>query len=558
MALPDVTITVQDGSLGIVPASVANIHVKVGVCSGGVVNTMYSFTDKNTLSTTLGQGPLVEAAAHSLGVNGGPVYCMPINPSVAATVSAVVQAGTGTGTLAVTQGPAQQILVKMLAGTTQSTATFAVSVNGGPYGPTQGPYGAGPYTYAIPNTMTTLSLGAVTYTPGDVWTFATTGGIGTGGASSPPTLTSNVVDSFNPIITIVTSGALGAATFTYSVDGGNTTSATTLVPSTGKFAIPNTGIVLTFAGTFVAADTYTFTTTQAGYSNADVSAAFTALFADARQWGFVHIVGKATSIANAASLASVVDTQMTAAAVAYRFAFAVIEAPWDAVTNNDAAYAASTTFNTFASVRTQVCVGDCGLTSGTVSGRVLQRSIAWPYTARLALIPVGEDPGYVGRGSLTSVQSLYRNETATPGLDALRYVTLRTLPGYAGYYVTNGNLMAAAGSDFNLVQRRRVMDLACTITRAAELPFLNGSVRVDPVTGFIDPRDAGRFEARVNAQLKAGIVDIMQATSSTVQLNRTTNLLSTSSEPVTVRIVPLGYFKSIPTNIGFTNPAIAQ
>lgn len=558
MALPDVTMSIQDGSLGIVPASVGQIHVKMGVCSGGVANTLYSFTDKNTLSTTLGQGPLVEAAAHSLGVNGGPLYCMPLNPSVAASVSAVVQAGTGTGTLAVAQGPATPIVVKILTGTTKSTITWAVSVNGGPYGPTIPAAGAGPYTYAVPGTLSTFTLSNNTYVPGDVWTYATTGGSPTGGTGTNHSLVNNVLDSYNVLVTIVNGGALGAATFTWSVDGGNTTSPVTLIPSSGLYAISNTGIALTFAGTFVAADTYTFTTTQAGYSNSDVTAAFTALFADARQWGFVHVVGKPTSIANAASLASVVDTQMTAAATAYRFAFAVIEGPWDAATNNDAAYAASTTFNNFVSVRTQVAVGDCNLTSATISGRVLKRSIAWPYTARLSAIPEGEDPGFVGRGPLPSVQSLYRDENATPALDVLRYVTLRQIPAYAGYYVTNGNLMAQAGSDFNLVQRRRVMDLACIITRAAELPFLNGSVRVDPTTGYIDSRDAGRFEARVNDQLKAALIATGKATSSSVQLNRTTNLLSTSSEPVTVRVVPLSYFKTIATNIGFSNPAIAQ
>jgi hypothetical protein len=42
-----------------------------------------------------------------------------------------------------------------------------------------------------------------------------------------------------------------------------------------------------------------------------------------------------------------------------------------------------------------------------------------------------------------------------------------------------------------------------------------------------------------------------------VVVNRSANILSTSTLPVTVRITPLGYMKYISTNIGFTNPALS-
>jgi hypothetical protein len=116
-------------------------------------------------------------------------------------------------------------------------------------------------------------------------------------------------------------------------------------------------------------------------------------------------------------------------------------------------------------------------------------------------------------------------------------------------------MMSAPGSDFNYVQRRRVMDLACTITRAAELPYLNGSMRVDPNTGFIDPRDAAAFEGKVNAKLSAGLVASQNASSATAVVDRAANILSTNTLPVTVSVVPLFTAKVIATTIGFSNPA---
>ena len=93
--------------------------------------------------------------------------------------------------------------------------------------------------------------------------------------------------------------------------------------------------------------------------------------------------------------------------------------------------------------------------------------------------------------------------------------------------------------------------------RQGELPYLNGSMRVNPANGFIDERDAQAFEAQVNSQLKSGIVSTGDASGTSVVVNRSSNILSTSNLPVTVRVVPLSYMKTITTNIGFSNPALS-
>jgi hypothetical protein len=163
----------------------------------------------------------------------------------------------------------------------------------------------------------------------------------------------------------------------------------------------------------------------------------------------------------------------------------------------------------------------------------------------------------VGKGKVAAVSSLYRNEANTEALDAQRFTTMRTHIGKQGYFITNGRMMAAAGSDFTYVQFRRVMDRACQVVRAAELPYLNSDVRIDPATGYIDERDAQTFEGNVNAQLRTAVVSTGDASSSSVVMSRTTNLLSGSAQPVTVRVLSKAYLKAIDTSIGFTNPALS-
>jgi hypothetical protein len=545
--------TIADPGLGQVPASVANASAKIGVCSDGVVGTVYSANDNGTAANLLGQGPLVDAMAHTLSVAGGPVFALPINPSAAGSASAVTRGvQIGTGTLTVSLAPRQSIAIKIGTGGTNGTATFSVSLGGGAYGSIVATTG-GTFAYAVPGTLTTITLASgQTWVAADIYTVATDGTVtlsGSGPAASNVTHADSPLDAYSVLVTVITTGALGAGVFSYSIDGGNSVSGQILIPSGGKYAIPGTGVVLVFSGTFTAGDTYTFTTTTAGFSNSDVTAALTTLLAAPIDFGFVHIVGMGANSAAAAATAAVVQTAMGTAEAGFRYMFAVTECP---TSESDATVAAA--FGTTVAIRIGVCAGDAALIS-PLNGRILRRNLAWVYSARLALIPAGEDPGFVGRGALPNVKSIYRDEQATPLLDASRFVTLRTFPGRPGYFVTNGNMMASPGSDFNLVQRRRVMDVACKVVRNAEMPFLNGSVRVDPKTGFIDERDAQTFENTVNSQLRAAVVATGMASSSSVVMNRTTNILATNSEPVTVRILPLAYLKQIQTNIGFTNPA---
>jgi hypothetical protein len=558
MSIPAQKFIIEDGGLGQVPPSIANIAAKFGVCSQGIAGQIYGFSDPGAMVSTLGYGPAVASAADSLNVAGGPIYVLVANPSTYGSNGSVTHTGPGTGTVTASAQPAKTIALKIVTGGVNGPglATFQVSIGGGAYGPVVATT-AGAFTYQIPGMLSKVTLaGAQTWVANDVYTIATDGTVslvGSGPATTNVTHADSPLDAYSVLITMTTAGALGTAVFTYSMDGGLNTSPQIATPSGGKYPIPGTGVMATFAGTFTAGDTYAWTTTAASFSTSDMTTGLQILQASPVEWSFAHVVGTWSNAAAAKTAAAIADTQMTACENAYRFVWTVIECP---AAEGDSTVA--TTFADFVSARVMVCVGDAMMVS-PINGRILQRNAAWTVTSKIASIPVGQDPAWVQDPPkpLKNVFSIIRDEQKTEFLDAQRFTTLRTHPGISGYFITNGRTMAAAGSDYTYIQHRRVMDAACRIVRQAELPYLNGSMRVDPKTGYVLEKDAQAFEAKVNAKLKTGIVATGDASASSVVVNRTTNILASNNLLNTVRVTPLAYLKTITTSIGYSNPALA-
>ncbi len=550
MGIPDVTLSIQDGALGIAPPSSAKTQLKIGVVAKGLVNVIQSASDLTTLTGLLGKaGPLVEAAALALQ-GGGPVYVMGATPSTYGTAGTVTKtASNSTGTLTVTARPSFQVIARVAATGTLGVGTLQFSVDGG------STYGAAVLTAAtvmVPQaTLLTIACAAGNYVAGDTWTIATDGTVTFSGTSTGVVTisTCSPVDTYSLMIDVIDAGALGAATFIYSLDGGNTWSPKILVPASGKYVIPDTGLLLTFAsGPLGNADAWSCPVTAASYSTTDLTTAMTAALADARTWGFVHVVGAPSSVANAATLATTLQSLLVTAASQYRFARGIIEVPSDTDANTIAAFAA------VATDRVNWAAGYATITS-PLNGRQFSRSSAWAAAARASAVPVSEDLGRVASGPLTSVGQLGRDEQATPGLDAQRFTTLRTIIGRQGKYLTTGRLGAAFGSDFSIWQNGRVMDVACDTTRQRLLQFLNSSVRVN-ADGTILEKDARVIEAYCDSGLRAALTQPGDASDVSVTVSRTANVLSTQTLPVSVRVLPLGYAKWITVDIGFSNPAL--
>jgi hypothetical protein len=498
MTAPNVNLTVADNSLGILPESVDGIHVKIGVCSAGPFNALQSFSDHKTLHDAMGEGPLVASGTQAFvtSVNGKgprPIYFMRVNPSTAATVSAVTTTRVSTST-----------------GTVATTGTVAF-------------------------------------------------------------------DTFDVKVRITRTGTLGAAAFQYSLDGGDVFSAEVAVPGGGTYAVPNSGVVVVFTAGggpifFELGDLFVFTTTAPYYTTGDLATTMAALFADVREWEFVHAVGapggvdNATKVTNFVAVATAIGVHMATALANGRYVWALLELP---DVSNDAAGDAAIINGTasFADVRVSGA-GGYSEAIDALTGRQYRRPDAWAYAGRVAAIPISEDPARVRSGPVTGIVTLGRNEEARPGLDSARITTLRQFLGASGVWVTNGRMLAPSGSDFDLVMNRRVMDRACRIAREALRQFLGEKVRVNGANaippgnpgapGTIDERDARAAEGFVQSQLEAALLgDPQHASAVAVQCNRTDAILSTRRLRAVIRVTPLGYIKAIDAEIGFTNPALA-
>jgi hypothetical protein len=255
---------------------------------------------------------------------------------------------------------------------------------------------------------------------------------------------------------------------------------------------------------------------------------------------------------------------MTAQEEAYRYTFAIMEAPWldtagDAVADADL----SSAFASFASTRVGVSARYARLLSA-LGSYALDRSTAWSYTARLGKIGVATDPGEVdpqgeGGGALPGIVALGGDENTLDDLDVARFTTLRTIPGLTGHFVTNGRMMAAPGSDFTYVQNRRVLDVGAAVGRAAILKFLNGRIATYTAViggvsypGAITEQTARAIETDVRSKMLAALVQIGQAQDCKCEIDRTTDVLATSTIAATMSVKPFGYAKFIGIDIGFS------
>src|SRR5690606_28541217 len=133
MPVPKVSLTIRDPKLGLAPADISGIQAKIGVCSKGTPNTIYSFGTRDALVEELGAGPLVEDAAIALDA-GGPVICVPANttPQQPSAVTATrTSSSTGTVSVSGTSNIDVDVVIVITKTGDIGAGEFKVSLDGG-------------------------------------------------------------------------------------------------------------------------------------------------------------------------------------------------------------------------------------------------------------------------------------------------------------------------------------------------------------------------------------------------------------------------------------------
>jgi hypothetical protein len=551
-----VTLNFRDGGLGIVAPGPGGTQAKIGVSLKGTPLTSFTVGTLTALSDALEGGPLCDAAAQVIGVAGTPVICVPCPIVTAGSVGSWTQTGTGAGTVSSAVGPHKEIRVLCSTAGALGTAAFQFSVGGVAYSTPVVSVAGATWVYRVPGSFVTLTFAAGTYVLAGVHTIATTGAITrTGSATDTVTFVASPVDAYQVKLSVTLGGAVGTAQFTYSLDNGVTVSAPIITAAT--YVIPRTGIVLSLGSTFVALDAYSATATPPTTDNTNIGLAFDVLQALSTAKELTHVVGTPSSAANAATLAVAVDGKMTTAKTVGKYETSIIECPRSEV---DATVISA--FAAFESTqgRVYVAAADTDLLS-PLTGLLLKRSAAWALCARIASSRLCEKPSKVALGAVPNVRNIYQDELATPGLAAARFVTMQTRPNKNGYYFSGSPTMASTVSDYSIIPNTRVVNRAATIANASFTEYLDGDVRMDPTTGYIDGRDAENIDNTVTGALQSVLIGAPgssndECSAVTARMSRTDNLLSTSIGNATINITPKGYLRDINVSIGFINPAI--
>lgn len=370
-------------------------------------------------------------------------------------------------------------------------------------------------------------------------------------------------DDFEAYFLVVDGGTIGTdgITFRWSLDGGRTLSPVTALGTANSFTFPDSGgVTIDFAaGTLVAGDLATFRCNAPLWDNTELGAAMDALIASILNWEIVHVVGDAV-----AANFQTVDTKLAGAAVAGKYKSAYMHTRMPNIGETEAAYktALDTIFASEASNYISLCAGASKLVS-SVSGRQYRRPVSYQVSAleqsrseeeNIAAINIGRIPGTSIRDSNGNPDE--HDESVNPGLDDSRFTVLRTFDGIQGIYVNRARLFSAAGSDFDLHTKRRVLNLANAALRSYFLRRLNLPILVDETTGFILEREAREIEAGAVSAMRSVLLARPKASSVEFVLSRTDNILSTLTLTGDARVTPLGYPEQIQIDVGFKNPAL--
>ncbi len=393
-----------------------------------------------------------------------------------------------------------------------------------------------------------------------------TGVTGTSVASFDAAATAN--DEYEAHVEIVTGGTIGVDGITYkwSLDGGRTQSAETALGTASSITIPGSGgVVIDFAaGTLIAGNVITSRTTPPLEDADDCAAAQTALQASHHKWD----VAFPANVVTAAKFAQL-DTWMQTLWTKKKHKKFLACARGPAVNESDATWQAAIAAE-FAS--SSSLFG--GLSSGyaktlsAVSSYQLRRPASWPVAAWALKLrnPRRDDMAAPVLGPLPSDVRIVdsnnnpdeHNEEVTPGLDAVRFLTLRTFEGLVGTFVSRPRIFAPTGSDFVWWQYRSVINGIADVVQLELTKRLRSPIRVNRRTGYILEQDAVEIENGVNAAVEALVGPGPDVSGHAFTVSRTDQLLSTQTLTCAERVVPLAYPDQLDVTIGFVNPARVQ
>jgi hypothetical protein len=375
----------------------------------------------------------------------------------------------------------------------------------------------------------------------------------TNAGSGTLTVSGNPRNEYDVLVEIVSDGGLNEAAFRITIDGA-AGKIITVPDGAGQYEILDTGLTIQFApGTtgFKEGDTFVFQATAPSATNGEVLAAIDQVLDAKLAIEWIAVAGQSS-----APLWAALATKAQGAEAIYQYLFFVAQARYktDAETLDDYVNALTgTERGVTTSTRLQVCAG--WIEEADANGQVDERGMIGVYCGALAQRGVHQGPDATRYGSISAATAIKPDGLNDGHIESLKnagYVTVRKIIGLTGIYVTSGQMMCEAGSDYNIVERRRVMDKACRQIRAAQLFYLNDVVEVgadgspEGLDMFVAQSEGPLRIMKTNKEISNGYVVVPKGQ----------NILSTSTLRTKIRIVPLGKMSYIENEIAYSNPAL--
>ncbi len=572
MASGDVLITVTDntGAAVLVPSS--RTILVMGPCSSGTANTITATQNPSVVTSSLGAGPLVEACG-LLTSAGAMVLAMPTTQNAAgvltgSTATAIAITSTTEATPISVTATAHGLItgsVVTVAGNTETAAngTWVITVTG-------------------TNTFT-LNGSAGAVSTGTGGTAQPLGIVFSGTGTSTPTVTLNgtvgCFDDYYVQFKCTLGGTIGTGpiSFQLSLDAGRNFGPIISLGTATTYAIPNTGITLDFgSGTLVTNDTISFQTTAPSWSTGGVQTAMTTFQNSPYAIGGVGsmlLVGPCTG-PNASTIEGYLDTLATGY-IYNRLMVNAVDAtapqawtgsPTAAQTDSAWVSALQTNWSAVSAKRICASAGFYNMTTvyptascGTPNYR---RPLSWALACRQVIIPIQRHAGRVKLGPLPQIvvnPTLdpldgfnYHNDGSGGPLDTSRFCSARTRIGKGlGYFISNPNLMAPAGSVFTLLPLGDVMDEACDIVHQVNQDQIDDDLRTNK-NGTIYVADALTLQNDTEDALQNLMGSAFSAPPD-VSVDQTANIALTKSVPFTVTLYQRTYVLQETVAIGFAN-----
>ena len=531
-------------------------------------------SEQAALYLDLAGGPVLtcKAASATAAVLGG--FCQWGGGSPAAGTLSADGSNTSTAVPALTGTPDKAYAVRIVVTTARSniaaTPVVKISLDGGVSYLAAGAVTVSATAQAIGSTGLSLAWTDGTFVANDFWsavgTACPTHADATG--TSVPAFSGTPNDRHDIVLQVTkASGALADLTgaVKISLDGGYTFGDPVLIPTTGVIAIPNTGVTVTFgSGTHVVGDYFRVRSAPPLWSTSGLETALaglvTAINAGA-DVDMVHIVGPIDATSQAV-IESWGDTQKAAGNDLLILCEVRDQAEGESVSTWKASVkGVSPGLQGLSSDIMDVGVCFVQAKSALRPGLYWRRNTQSLRGPRLASIPLREHPGRVQSGLVQGLRSdglvgpVHHDLADHSDLDDARFSGVQSLDGRRGEFFFTSRSFALATSDFNEVQRIRVMNAAAAATRAALAEYVGDDVELKTDgSGQISEAEAKGIEAEIRARVAAAVLNAPNnhVSSVTVTVDRTNNIATTRTLRVAVAVVPRGSILTVSATISYT------